>query len=119
MNKLVIGSLLATLAIPAAASAQQAAQSAVIVVDTQRIYAECTACKAAQTQLQAQGTALQQRAQQLEAPIRTEAQAIQAAAGGKTPDAALQKRLQALQAQQTTADDMHDCPALPQQGRAR
>ena len=66
-------------------------------MDTQKIFADCTACKAAQTQLQSQATAIQQRAQALGQPLQAEAEAIQKAAGGKAPDAALQTRIRALQ----------------------
>jgi Skp family chaperone for outer membrane proteins len=82
---------------PVAAQAQQAPAAVIVTVDTQKIFAECNACKAAQTQLQAQATAIQQRAQALGQPLQTEAEAIQKAAGGKAPDAALQARIKALQ----------------------
>ena len=93
---------------PAAAQAQARLGAAVIgVVDTDRILRECTACKAAQAQLQGQLQQLQARQQQLAAPIQTEAQAIQTAVNalqGKQPDAALQQRIQALQTRQSSAN---------------
>ena len=92
---------------PAAASAQKLAPAVVAVVDTDRILRECTACKAAQTQLQGQVQQLQSRQQQLATPIQTEAQAIQTAVNalqGKQPDAALQGRIQALQTKQNQAN---------------
>lgn len=92
---------------PAAAMAQKLSPAVVAVVDTDRILRECTACKAAQTQLQTQVQQLQTRQQQLSAPIQTEAQAIQTAVNalqGKQPDAALQQRIQALQGKQNTAN---------------
>lgn len=108
MNKFVIGSAMAALAlaIPSAASAQQTPAASIVLVDMQRVFSECTACKAAQTQLQAQLQQIQQRAQQLGAPLQTEAQSLQQAAQaaqGK-PDAALQARAKALQAKQETAN---------------
>ena len=115
MNKYAIGAVIAALSVglPAAASAQQADPAKVVVVDTQRIYGECTACKTAQTQLQAQVTQLQQRAQQLGQPIQTEMQSIQQAAQAAqnqtgaprtAAETALQQRMQALQAKQNTAN---------------
>lgn len=93
---------------PAAAMAQAKVPAAVIaVVDTDRILRECTACKAAQAQLQTQVQALQTRQQQLATPLQTEAQGIQTAVNalqGKQPDAALQARIQALQAKQNSAN---------------
>lgn len=95
----------ATTIIPTTAMAQQKTPGAVIVViDTQKIYAECTACKAAQTQLQTQAQQLQQLAQSLGQPLRTEAEAIQKAVGDKAPDAAMQSRIGALQTKQTQAN---------------
>lgn len=92
---------------PAAATAQKLSPAVIAVVDTDRILRECTACKAAQTQLQTQVQQLQTRQQQLATPIQTEAQAIQTAVNalqGKQPDAALQQRIQALQTKQNTAN---------------
>jgi Skp family chaperone for outer membrane proteins len=92
---------------PAAATAQRLNPAVVGVVDTDRILRECTACRAAQNQLQTQLTTLQQRQQQLATPIQTEAQAIQTAVNalnGKQPDAALQGRITALQQRQNTAN---------------
>ena len=96
-----------TLAVPTVASAQRAPAATVIVVDTNRIYRECTACRAAQTQLQSQVTALQSRQQTLSAQLRTEGEAIQAAAralNGKEPDAALRARAEAFQKRQNDAN---------------
>ncbi|HJQ16174.1 MAG TPA: OmpH family outer membrane protein [Allosphingosinicella sp.] len=93
--------------IPAAAPAQKVGGAIIAVVDTDRIYKECTACKTAQAQLQAQGNSLQQRAQQLAQPIQTEGQSIEAAVralNGKPADAALQTRITAWQAKQNTAN---------------
>lgn len=111
-NKILLGLLAATaISVPAAAQAQARLAPAVIaVVDTSRIYTECTACRAAVTQLQTQATALQQRQQALAAPIQTEGQAIEAAinalpaAQRQNPPAALQQRVQRWQQSQTTAN---------------
>ena len=82
MNRFVFGAATAALALalPAIAQAQQLPPAVVGVVDTDRIMRECTACVAANTQLQAQLTQLQQRAQALRTPIQTEGQAIVAQA---------------------------------------
>lgn len=108
MTKFLFGTALAVLAvaIPAAAPAQKTAGAVVVVVDTERVYRECNACKAAQATLQTQATSLQQRAQQLGQPIQTEAQSLDAAIkalAGKQPDAALTARITALQTKQSTA----------------
>jgi outer membrane protein len=109
MKKIVFAAAFgaAALANPAIAPAQRVGGATIVVVDTDRIYRECTACRAAQTQLQTQVTALQQRAQQLGQPIQTENQAIQTAVralNGRQPDAALTQRITALQTQQNTAN---------------
>ncbi|GAA4009152.1 OmpH family outer membrane protein [Sphingomonas humi] len=111
-NKLLLGLLAATaVAAPAAAQAQARLPAAVIaVVDTGRIYTECTACRAAVSQLQGQANSLQARQQALAAPIQTEGQAIEAAinalpaAQRQSPPAALQQRVQKWQQSQQTAN---------------
>jgi Skp family chaperone for outer membrane proteins len=109
-NKLVLG-LLAAAAVAVPAAAQNRLPAAVVaVVDTGRIYSECTACRAAVTQLQSQATSLQQRQQTLAGPIQTEGQAIEAAinalpaAQRQSPPAALQQRVQRWQQSQQTAN---------------
>lgn len=114
MNKLLFATAAAMLAVsPIAASAQRATPAQVLIVDTNTIYRTCTACVAAQGQLQGQITALQQRQQALGAPIQTEMQSIeQAAAAARnqtgaaraTAEAAIQTRLQALQTRQNAAN---------------
>ena len=109
MNKFAFGAALAALAavIPAAAPAQKVGGAIIAVVDTDRVYKECTACKAAQAQLQTQGNSLQQFAQQLAQPIQTEGQSIEAAVralNGKPADAALQARITAWQTKQNAAN---------------
>ena len=113
MKKFAIGAAVAlSLALPATASAQRVANAQVVVVDTDRIYRECNACRAAQTQLQGLGTQLQQRAQALGQPIETELQSIQQAAAAArnaqgaartTAETQLQQRAQRLEQQRTTA----------------
>ena len=109
MNKFAFGAALAALAavIPTAAPAQKVGGAIIAVVDTDRVYKECTACKAAQAQLQTQGNSLQQFAQQLAQPIQTEGQSIEAAVralNGKPADAALQARITAWQTKQNAAN---------------
>jgi Skp family chaperone for outer membrane proteins len=94
------------IAAPSAALAQRAPAAVIVVVDTDRIYRECNACRTAQTQLQSQVTALQTRQQTLGNQLRTEGQAIQTAANalaGKQPDAALQARARAFETKQEQA----------------
>ena len=83
-----------------------AQKGGVLVVDTERVLSECTACKAATTQLQTQANQLRQRVQQLETQLKPEADALQkagAALNGKAPDAALQARAAAFQTKQQQA----------------
>ena len=113
MKKLMIGAAVAlTLALPATASAQRAPNAQIVVVDTDRIYRECNACRAAQTQLQGLGNQFQQRAQALGQPIETEVQSIQQAAAAArsqtgaartTAEQQLQQRAQRLDQQRTAA----------------
>lgn len=108
---LAVAALVAALPVPA--MAQRVPAASVAVVDTDRIYRECTACRAAQTQLQAQITGLQQRAQQLGQPIQQEAQSLEQAAAAlrnqtgaarTTAETALQQRVLALRQRETTAN---------------
>lgn len=81
------------------AAAQALADAKVAVVDVDRVMAQCTACVAANQQLQQQRTQLQQFAQQQGQPLQSEQTSLEAAlkaAAGK-PDAALQQRVQAFQ----------------------
>src|SRR5215217_1999556 len=89
-----------------------AAAASVVVVDTDRIYRECTACRGAQGVLQTMQTQLQQRAQALGQPIETELQSIQQAATAArsqtgaartTAESQLQQRAQRLEQQRSTA----------------
>ncbi len=108
MTKLFLGSALAALAlaIPAAAPAQRLGPAVVAVVDTDRISRECTACRAAATQLQTQGNTLRTRATTLQQQLQTQGQPIQQAVtalNGRQPDAALQGRITAYQTAQNNA----------------
>lgn len=106
MNKIAIGSALAalSLALPAAAPAQRAAAPVIVIVDVDRVFRECNACRTAQTQLQAQVQQIQTRAQQLQQPLATEEASIRAALGNRTtPDAATQTRIQAFETKQNAA----------------
>ncbi len=96
-TKLLAAAIAATVVVlPTAAIAAPA----VLVVDTDRILAECTACKAAGTTLQGQVNAGRTRAQQLQTQWQTEQKALEAAVAalnGKQPDAALSQRVQRYQ----------------------
>jgi outer membrane protein len=88
------------IAVPTAVSAQRLPATVVAVVDTGKIYTDCTACAAARTQLQSQATALQTRQKTLTDQLRPEGQQLEAAVAalsGKQPDAALQARIKAFQ----------------------
>lgn len=103
MKKLALSLAVALSAatLPVAAQAQQ--RPAILIVDTDRVLNECTACKAAATQLQSQVQQGRQRAQQLESSLKTEAEALEKAVqalGAKQPDAALQARIAAFRQKQ-------------------
>lgn len=114
MNKFPIRAAAAALIItPMAATAQRPAAPLILIVDTNTIYRTCTACVAAQAQLQAQINAAQSRRQQLTAPLQTEMQSLEQAATAArnqtgaartSAEAALQTRLQALQTRQDAAN---------------
>ena len=96
----------AMVAAPSAAVAQRAPAAVVVVVDTDRIARDCTACRAATAQLQGQQTALRTRAQTLEQQLTAEGKPIQDAFDalkGRQPDAALQARITAFQTKQNNA----------------
>jgi Skp family chaperone for outer membrane proteins len=108
MKTILSAALLASsmIAAPSVALAQRAPAATIVVVDTDRIYRECNACRTAATQLQSQVTALQTRQQTLATQLRTEGQGIQTAANalnGKQPDAALQARARAFETKQEQA----------------
>lgn len=105
MRKLLIS--LATAGTLALVSTPALAQKgSILVVDVDKILNDCTACRAASTQLQGQVNQLRQRQQQLETQLKPEADALQkavAALNGKQPDAALQTRAQAFRTKQQQA----------------
>ena len=106
MNKFAIAALAALATIPAAAPAQRLGSAIIAVVDTDRISRECTACRAAQSQLASQGGTLRTRAQQLQTQLQTQGQSLQTAVSalsGRQPDAALQQRITAFQTQERNA----------------
>jgi outer membrane protein len=107
MNKIILGALTAAaVLLPATAQAQRAPAAVVVVVDTDRIARECTACRAASTQLQAQEATLRNRAQTLQTQLQTEQGPLQTAVSalaGKQPDAALKARIDAFQAKERNA----------------
>lgn len=107
MTKILIAALAASTALlPAAAAAQALAAPVVAIVDIQRAQTQCNACKVALTQLESQLAGLRTLQTSLEGPLRTEANAIQAAGqalGGRAPDAGLQARVAAFQKKQTDA----------------
>ena len=110
MNRYLLSSALAALAFatPAAAPAQTLPAPVIAVVNLDQIFGTCTQCTAANTQLQAQGAALQTRAQTLANQIEAEARAIQplvnAVPAGGQPDAALAARIQGFNQLQQNAD---------------
>jgi outer membrane protein len=114
MNKLLLGAAAAALAFtPVVASAQRATPALIVTVDTDTVFRTCTACVAAQGQLQGMIAALQQQQQTLSAPIQAEAQSIETAATAArnltgaartAAEAAIQTRVTALQTRQNQAN---------------
>ena len=103
MKKLVLPLAIALSAAGLAGTAEAQQRPAVLVVDTDRILNECTACRAAATTLQSQVQQGRTRAQQLEASLKPEAESLEKAIqalGGKQPDAALQARITAFRNRQ-------------------
>jgi Skp family chaperone for outer membrane proteins len=115
MTKILIGAATAALALAFAspAVAQRTAPAVIVIVDSGRITQECTACRAATTQIQGLIASGQQRAQQLAQPLQTEAQAIQtqaqanaampAGAAKTAAEAALRTRAQQFEQRQQAA----------------
>lgn len=98
---LILAATAGVAAFSGSANAQQ--RSSILVVDTDRIINECTACRAAATQLQGQVQQGRTRAQQLEASLKPEAEGLEKAVqalGTKQPDAALQQRISAYRTRQ-------------------
>jgi outer membrane protein len=109
MTRFSLAATAAALAfVPIAAQAQNLAPAVVAVVDVDRIIATCTVCAAANTQLQAQVTQLQQRAQALGTPLQAEETAIRTAVQGRTAeqiDAATRTRIQAFETSRQNAQN--------------
>jgi len=108
MTKTIAAALIAASALAAApAMAQRAPAAVIVVVDTDRIGSECTACRAATQQIQQREQQLRTRAQTLQTQLQTEGKPIQTAIDalqGKQPDAALQQRVTAFQTKQRGAE---------------
>jgi Skp family chaperone for outer membrane proteins len=108
MKNLMIGAAVAlTLAVPGAALAQRNAPAAptVLIVDTERVFTECNACRVAATTLQQQAAQYNQRAQQLQGTL-SDGAALETAVralNGRAPDAALQQRITAFQQRERSA----------------
>ncbi|MEO7410609.1 MAG: OmpH family outer membrane protein [Sphingomicrobium sp.] len=104
-NKLFAAAIAATVVVlPTSALAAPA----ILVVDTDKILSECTACRAAGATIQGQINAGRTRAQQLQTQWQTEQKALEtavAALAGKQPDAALQQRVQRYQASRQQGDN--------------
>lgn len=90
-------------AVPQAAFAQ-AAQSAIIVVDMDRVGADSAAGKGAQTQLKAKLDGVQNRAKTLGDQFRTEAENLQKARASMAQDA-FQAKVKDLQAREASASN--------------
>jgi Skp family chaperone for outer membrane proteins len=114
MKKIILGAAFSALAlgVPGIAHAQKVPAAVIAVVDTDRVYRECTACVAAQNQLQALVTSSRNRAQELGQPLQTERQSLEEAAQAlrnqtgaarTSGETALNTRLQAFQQKQTAA----------------
>jgi Skp family chaperone for outer membrane proteins len=103
MKKLALSLALAVSALTLSGAAEAQQGAGILIVDTDRILNECTACKSAATQLQSQVQQGRTRAQQLETSLKPEAQALEKAVqalGTKQPDAALQARIAAFRQKQ-------------------
>jgi Skp family chaperone for outer membrane proteins len=105
-NIVASAALAASMLVPAAAQAQAIPAAVIAVVDVDRVYNECTACKTAAAALRTQLTNYQNRQKALAGPIQTEGQSLQtavAALNGKDPDAALAARIKAFQTREQSA----------------
>ena len=105
LTKFIAPALALSVLAAAPASAQTVPDAKIATVDSERVFGECTACKAANTQLQGQRAQLQSLSQALAAPLDTEAKTLQAAvnAAKGNADAALQSRIGAFQSKQQAA----------------
>jgi Skp family chaperone for outer membrane proteins len=104
MKTLLISAALAASALSTSAIAQSRAD--ILIVDSDRVLTDCTACKAANTQLQQRQAALKSRAETLQTQLQTEGKPIPTAIdalNGKDPDAALKARIDAFETKQRNA----------------
>jgi Skp family chaperone for outer membrane proteins len=104
MKTLLISAALAASALSTSAIAQSRAD--ILIVDSDRVLTDCTACKAANTQPQQRQAALKSRAETLQTQLQTEGKPIQTAIdalNGKDPDAALKARIDAFETKQRNA----------------
>jgi outer membrane protein len=104
MQKILILVAIAATAVPATVNAQ--ARGGVLIVDTDQVMSNCTACKAAATQLQQKQSTLRTRAQTLNQQLQTEGKPLQdqfQTLNGKQPDAALQAKITAYQTKERNA----------------
>ncbi len=116
MTKYLLGAATAALlmAVPGVAQAQRAPAATIVVVDTERLQSECTACRAAAAQIQAMITQGNTTARTLAQPIQAEQQSIETAAQAlarqpvgaarTASETALRQRAEALQARQNAAN---------------
>ena len=108
MTKMLFAALAAsTFVVPAVASAQALPAPVIAIVNIQRAQTQCNACKTALAQLETQLNGLNSLKTSLEAPLRTEAAALETAASalaGKPADAALKARATAFQNKQSDAE---------------
>jgi len=97
---------------PTSAMAQRVPAPSIVIVDTNRVLRDCTACVAATAALRAQETGFQQRRQALLAPLQAEGQAITQAAQAAqaltgaartNAEAALRPRVEALRQREQAA----------------
>jgi len=105
---LISASFVAAAIVPSAAQAQAIPGAIIAVVDLDKVTSDCNACKAANTALQGQLAAEQNREKALGTPLEAERNSIQAAVDalkGKEPDAALQARVKAFQTKAQQAQE--------------
>lgn len=110
-TKIILGAAFVALATnsPVVLQAQALPAPVIGVVNTDQIFRTCTQCVAANSQLQAQGTQLQQRFQALQTQIQTEGAALEPLVQNQTPEqiranAALATRIQNFQTMQQNAE---------------
>ena len=110
-TKIILGAAFVALATnsPVVLQAQALPAPVIGVVNTDQIFRTCTQCVVANSQLQAQGTQLQQRFQALQTQIQTEGSALEPLVQNQTQEqiranAALATRIQNFQTMQQNAE---------------